>query len=98
MIPFLDLNTFYNPGKMLEEYLEFLPSKDDEALLFPLAKLTRKGFNVLDPKKQVLFYLNRKIGRNIIRQMLPELCIAAGVERSTNHQGMSNFIKIPFLS
>ena len=58
----MDLNEFYNPGKIMEEYLDFLPSKDAEAILFPMAKFPSKTFNVLDSETTLLYHVNKKIG------------------------------------
>ena len=91
MIPFLDINKFLNPGKLFEQYLTYLPSQDPEAPLFPKPRLSSKHFDLLDPETLVLFEENRKVGRNNVRTMLPELCAMAGVERCTNHQGMNAY-------
>ena len=84
----MDLNELYNPGKIMEEYLDFLPSKDAEAILFPMAKFPSKTFNVLDSETTLLYHVNKKIGINTVRAMLPKLCHAAGVSKCTNHQGI----------
>lgn len=89
LIPFLDINKFYNPGKLFETYLKYIP-RDPDFPLFPMPKQNTKHFDLLDPSAEVLFLENKKVGRNTIKQMLPNLCDAAGVAKCTNHQGKTN--------
>lgn len=88
MIPFLQINEFFNPGEMLETYLKFLPKPDDpNANLFPMAKLRSKQFSVLDPAHQVLYENNKKVGKTTISKMMASLCEVTKTEKCTNHQG-----------
>ena len=85
-IPYIQINEYFNSGAMYERYLSFLPSpKTGSAYLFSKPKVFSKMFNFMDPN----FYVdNIKVGINTVRNMLPELYSAVGVDRQTNHQGI----------
>lgn len=87
MIPYIDISEYHNPGKIFEAYLKFLPSSDPGAFLFTMPRQISKSFKLLDPASSVL-YQKQKSGRHNLKEMLPELCEAAGVPRCTNHQGI----------
>jgi hypothetical protein len=81
----MDVSPYFNPGIIFEKYLKFLPDSDN-TLLFCKPMLPSSKFNVMDPEVMTLYY-PQPVGKHTISKMLPELCLAAGTERHTNHQG-----------
>lgn len=91
-IPYIQINQYFNPGALYERYLSYLPTPDSgSAYLFNQPKVLSKTFNFMDPDCKVFYEAKKKVGINTVRNMLPELCIAVGAERQTNHQGIELF-------
>lgn len=88
------MNTYFNPGEILEQYIGYLPDPEKHnTLLFTQPKLCSKKFDILDPANKVLYHQNLPVGINTIATMLPNLSQAAGVDRVTNHQVRPTVIK-----
>ena len=66
MIPFLDINQYFNPGQLLEQYLNYLPSQNPDAPMFPKPKQVNKNFNLLDCEAKILYEENKKEGVYLI--------------------------------
>ena len=65
MIPFMDFTPTYNPGRLFELYMEFVPDAGtmegrDGGFLFPKPKTQSLAFNIHDKEEKILYQPNQK--------------------------------------
>ena len=89
VIPYLDLAEGFNPGQFMEFYMSLVPDKSTKTnveggFLFQTPRRGSLKFKLHDAGT-LLYEPNKKVGRNMVYGMLPQLCAAVGRPRQTNH-------------
>lgn len=78
----MDISDGFNPGEYFEFYMSFLP---EGGYLFPKPRAASLKFKIHDAEEKTLFEANRKVGKNLVSEMLPKLCLILDRPRRTNH-------------
>ena len=82
-IPFMNFTKTFNPGLFFEFYLTLLPDENG-TYLFPQPRQSSKKWDNFN-EDDCMFETKKKVGKNMIYKMLPELCLACDRPRQTNH-------------
>lgn len=91
IIPFGEDEHGFNPGRLMELYLETLNYNNEH--LFQRSKRKGKTFNLHDFDNQVLFEVTH-LGENKIGTLMKTLCELVGEAVMTNHSIRSTCIKV----
>ena len=94
----MDFTRDFNPGKLFEAYLNLCPTGSTMegrkgGYLFSKCMKQTTTFHIHDPKEEVLFQPNQKIGKDKVAIMMKTLCAAVGMAPCTNHQVRVTAIK-----
>lgn len=81
IIPCVENEFGFNPGKMLGLYMQFL--NPDNPYLFQRPRRPSKEFNI-DEEDKCLFEPS-KVGKNLVAEMMKKMCSVLGLPTFTNH-------------